>query len=159
MTDQPATTARRRGPLAHNHARHAAPHAKRGGVRPLARAGLTATLCALAAGTAVLTSAAPGNAAAAPSKAAATLIPTTCFYVEQYTVEANGLRIHQHPATGAAGGTVLGLAYWPQTVISRRAPLYNAGYWWVYGQDQSTGVTGWMADEYLADDGDIGTCL
>jgi hypothetical protein len=121
-------------------------------VLTIKRAGIVAGAVSAALAGALL-SATPASAAAAK------VAPASCYYVEQYTVEADGLRIHQRPATGSAGGVVLGLAYWPQTVISRRVPLYNAGYWWVYGQDQSTGVTGWMADEYLADDGDIGTCL
>lgn len=97
----------------------------------------------------------PSSASAAT---AAKIAPASCAYVEQYTVEANGLRIHQRPDTGSAGGVVLGMAYWPQKVISRTVPVYRDGYWWVNGQDQTTRVTGWMADEYLADDGDIGTC-
>ena len=115
----------------------------------------------LAAGAAVAALAGTVALSATPASAATTgkIAPASCFYVEEYHVTTNGLRIHQYPSTGSAGGAVFGLAYYGQEVISRRGLVYAAGLWWVYGTDENTGVTGWMAREYLYDNGDIGTCL
>lgn len=123
------------------------------------RSAAASLLCALAAGGAVLATATPSQAAAAPA-AAVKSITHECFpyYVWRFT--GNGVRIHQHPATGSAGGVVYGLGYSGQEFTARSwNTATGSGYSWFYGTDQSTGVTGWVATAYLSYVGDEGTCL
>jgi hypothetical protein len=117
----------------------------------LKRRAVTALACAVATGAAVLVAAPPSQAAARPSD--------ECFPDYVYVFTGNGVNIHARPFLGAAGGAVYGLGYLGQQFSSRQHTVINEGYTWVYGTDESTGVTGWAVTAYLHYLGDYGTCL
>jgi len=162
MTDQPTVTARRRGPLARNQARHAAPRSRRGIVT---RAGLTATLCAVAAGATVLTGAAPSSAATATAAAPdvisvnATVRPHVVGYPdcgEVFTVTGTVVNIRASYGTGSA---IIGHAYRGDDFIATYRTSYTySGYYWAYGFDPVRDVGGYIAMAYLHDDGYSAGC-
>ena len=120
----------------------------------LRRRPLPSLLCALGACAVLLAVGPPSQAAAAPT------ITHQCFalYVWQFTT--GGVRIHQYPGTGSAGGAVYGLGYSGQQFTATQWRTASAsGYTWFYGTDRSTGVTGWAATAYLAYIGNEGVCL
>jgi hypothetical protein len=115
-------------------------------------------LCAVTASAALLAVEPPSQAAATP--AAAATITDQCFalYVWQFTT--GGVRIHQYPGTGSAGGAVYGLGYTGQQFTATQwRTASGSGYTWFYGTDRSTGVSGWAATAYLNYIGNEGVCL
>jgi hypothetical protein len=102
----------------------------------LAIVGVGVALAPAAQASTVRTASATAHVVSAADRA---VKPNDCSY--QYYFNANGVRIHTQASTSS---TVLGLGYAGQYL---NATNYSNGFY--YGQDESTGVTGWVAGQYI----------